>query len=152
MVLRVTVSLITSSQGFCSPPCWAPASPPGGGGCEDSSRALCILSNRVKASLELVGLLLELLGGGGTLARLVLGNEFTESGNLLLDGLSLGLVELVFELLEGLLGIVQDAVGTVGSLNGSLALLVCSAYFSASSTMFWISVSERPEPEAMVMD
>ena len=75
-------------------------------------------------SLELVGLLLELLGGGGTLTRLVLDNKLTESGNLLLDGLSLGLVETVLEVLEGLLGIVQDRVGTVGGLNGGLALLV----------------------------
>ena len=76
--------------------------------------------------LELIGLLLKLLSSGGTLAGLVLDNELTESSNLLTDLLSLGLVKAVLELLEGLLSVVQDTVGTVGSLNGSLALLVLS--------------------------
>jgi len=77
-----------------------------------------------RGSLELVGLGLEVLGGGSALARLVLDNELAESGNLLLDAVSLGLVEAVLEVLESLLGVIQDAVGTVGSLNGGLALLV----------------------------
>ena len=76
--------------------------------------------------LELVGLLLELLGGSVALARLVLGNELTERGDLLTDLVSLGLVKTALELGEGLLGVVQDAVGTVGSLDSSLALLVLS--------------------------
>ena len=76
--------------------------------------------------LELVGLLLQLLGGSVALARLVLGNELTERGDLLTDLVSLGLVKTALELGEGLLGVVQDAVGTVGSLNSSLALLVLS--------------------------
>lgn len=76
--------------------------------------------------LELVGLLLELLGGSVALARLVLGDELAERGDLLTDLVSLGLVEAALELVEGLLGIVQDAVGTVGSLDSSLALLVLS--------------------------
>lgn len=76
------------------------------------------------SSLELVDLLLELLGGGGAFTRLVLGNELAESGNLLADRISLSLVQAVLEVREGLLGIVQDAVSAVGSLNGSLAGLV----------------------------
>ena len=76
--------------------------------------------------LELVGLLLELLGGSVALARLVLGDELAERGDLLTDLVSLGLVEAALELVEGLLGVVQDTVGTVGSLDSSLALLVLS--------------------------
>ena len=76
------------------------------------------------SSLELIGLLLELLGGGSALTGLVLDDELAESGNLLADGVSLSLVELLLEVLEGLLGVVQNAVGTVGSLNCELALLV----------------------------
>ena len=76
--------------------------------------------------LELVGLLLELLGGSVALARLVLGNELAERGDLLTDLVSLGLVETALELVEGLLSVVQDAVGTVGSLDSRLALLVLS--------------------------
>lgn len=75
-------------------------------------------------SLEVVDLLLELLSSGGALAGLALDNELTESSNLLLDGLGLSLVKTVLEVLEGLLGIVQDAVGAVGGLNGGLALLI----------------------------
>lgn len=74
--------------------------------------------------LEVIGLLFDLGGSGGSLTRLALGDELAESSNLLLDLLSLGLVKTVFELLEGLLGIVDNAVGTVGGLNGVLALLV----------------------------
>jgi len=76
--------------------------------------------------LELIGLGLEVLGGGGTLTSLVLGNELTEAGNLLLDLLGLSLVEAVLELLEGLLGVVKDTVGLVGGLDGLLALLISS--------------------------
>lgn len=75
-------------------------------------------------SLEVVDLLLELLSSGGALAGLALDDELTESSNLLLDSLSLGLVETVLEVLEGLLSVVQDAVGAVGGLNGGLALLI----------------------------
>lgn len=75
-------------------------------------------------NLELVGLLLDLGGGSLALARLALGDELTESGDLLLDAVGLGLVELVGVLVQGTLGIVEDAVGAVGSLNGELALLV----------------------------
>ena len=74
--------------------------------------------------LELIGLLLDLSGGGGTLTRLTLRDELAHRGNLLLDLLSLSLVEAVLELLEGLLGIVDNAVGTVGGLDGVLTLLV----------------------------
>lgn len=74
--------------------------------------------------LELIGLFLELLGGGGTLTSLALGDKLTKRVNLLADLASLGLVEAVLEFLEGLLGIVQDRVSAVGSLNGGLALLV----------------------------
>jgi len=74
--------------------------------------------------LELVGLGLHLLGGDLTLARLALGDELTERGDLLADGIGLGLVNAVLELLEGLLGVVGDGVGTVGGLNGGLAVLV----------------------------
>ena len=76
--------------------------------------------------LELVGLLLELLGGSVALARLVLGDELAERGDLLTDLVSLGLVEAALELVEGLLGVVQDTVGTVGSLDSRLALLILS--------------------------
>lgn len=79
--------------------------------------------------LELVGLLLELLSGSVALSRLVLGNELTERSDLLSDLVSLSLVEAVLELLEGLFSVVQDTVGTVGSLNGGLALLVLSTVF-----------------------
>jgi hypothetical protein len=75
-------------------------------------------------SLEVVDLLLELLSSGGALAGLALDDELTESSDLLLDGLSLGLVKTVLEVLEGLLSVVQDAVGAVGGLNGGLALLI----------------------------
>ena len=78
-------------------------------------------------SLELVGLGLELLGGGSALAGLVLGDELAESTNLLTDLLSLSLVQTVLEVLESLLGVVQDAVGAVGGLDGGLALLVLLA-------------------------
>lgn len=72
-------------------------------------------------SLELVGLLLQLLSSSGDLARLVLGDEFTKARDLLADLVGLGLVQAVLELLKSLLGVIQDAVGTVGSLDGSLA-------------------------------
>ncbi|QGI60123.1 hypothetical protein CEK27_004094 [Fusarium fujikuroi] len=75
-------------------------------------------------NLELIGLLLDLGGGGGALTREVLGDELTEIGDLLLDGVGLSLVELVSILVESTLGIVQDAVSTVGSLDSTLALLV----------------------------
>ncbi|CAF3485171.1 unnamed protein product [Fusarium graminearum] len=75
-------------------------------------------------NLELIGLLLDLGSGSGTLTREVLGDELAESGELLLDGVSLGLVELVGILVESTLSVVQDAVGAVGSLDGTLALLI----------------------------
>jgi hypothetical protein len=74
--------------------------------------------------LELIGLLLDLRGGGRALARLALRDELAHGGNLLLDLLSLSLVETVLELLEGLLSVVYDAVSAVGGLDGVLALLV----------------------------
>jgi hypothetical protein len=77
--------------------------------------------------LELVGLGLHLLGGDLALARLALSDELTERGDLLADGLSLGLVDTVLELLERLLGVVGDGVGTVGGLNGGLAVLVLAS-------------------------
>jgi hypothetical protein len=77
-----------------------------------------------RSVLELVGLLLDLGGGGRALTRLRLGDELAHGGDLLLDLLGLGLVEAVLELLEGLLGVVDNGVSAVGSLNGVLALLV----------------------------
>lgn len=77
--------------------------------------------------LELVGLGLHLLGGNLALASLALGDELTERGDLLADGLSLSLVNAVLELLEGLLGVVGDRVGAVGGLNGGLAVLVLAS-------------------------
>lgn len=77
--------------------------------------------------LEVIGLLFDLLGGGGALTGLALGDELAHLLDLLLDLLGLSLVKAVFKLLEGLLGIVHDTVGTVGSLNGRLALLVLGA-------------------------
>jgi len=74
--------------------------------------------------LELVGLLLDLGGGGSALARLALGNEFTEGRDLLLDSVGLGLVELVGILVESTLSVIQDAVSAVGGLNSGLAVLV----------------------------
>ena len=83
------------------------------------------LVEEVQASnLELIGLLLDLGSGSGTLTGEVLGNELTESGDLLLDGIGLSLVELVGVLVKSTLSIVQDAVSAVGSLNGTLALLI----------------------------
>lgn len=83
------------------------------------------LVEEVKGShLELIGLLLDLGGGSGALTRLSLGDELTERGDLLTDLVGLGLVELVGILVESLLGIGEDGVGTVGSLNDGLALLV----------------------------
>lgn len=76
--------------------------------------------------LELVSLLLEVLGGSGALASLALGNELAERSDLLTDLVGLGLVQTVLELLESLLCVVQHTVGTVGSLDGGLALLVLS--------------------------
>ncbi|ROW15263.1 hypothetical protein VPNG_02959 [Cytospora leucostoma] len=75
-------------------------------------------------NLQLIGLLLDLGSGQGALASLALGDELAESGDLLLDALGLGLVQTVGVLVQGLLGVVHDAVGTVGRLDGSLALLV----------------------------
>lgn len=86
--------------------------------------AVHLVEEGKRGGLELVGLGLEVLSSGGTLTSLVLGNKLTEAGNLLLDLVSLGLVEAVLELLEGLLGVVKNTVGLVGGLNGSLALLV----------------------------
>ena len=74
--------------------------------------------------LELVGLLLDLGGGGGALTRLALGDELAHGCDLLLDLLGLSLVETVLELLEGLLSVVDDGGSAIGSLNGVLALLV----------------------------
>jgi hypothetical protein len=76
------------------------------------------------SGLESVGLLLEGLGGDGGVTRLGLGNDLTDGGNLLLDALGLLLVDLGLELLKGLLGVVGDGVGLVGTLNGGLADLV----------------------------
>lgn len=77
--------------------------------------------------LEVVGELLDLLGGELALALLGGGDLLADVVDLLLDLLSLGLVKTVLELLEGLLGVVHDAVGAVGSLDGRLALLVLVA-------------------------
>jgi hypothetical protein len=74
--------------------------------------------------LELIGLLLNLGSGSGALAGLARGDELAHGCDLLLDLLGLSLVETVLKLLEGLLGVVDDAVGAVGGLDGVLALLV----------------------------
>jgi hypothetical protein len=74
--------------------------------------------------LELIGLLLDLLSGSSALARLALGNELAEGGELLTDTVGLSLVELVGVLVQGTLGIVENAVGAVGSLDGRLAVLI----------------------------
>lgn len=74
--------------------------------------------------LKVISLGLEVLGASLTLTGLVLGDELAELSNLGLDGLSLGLVETVLELLEGLLSVVDDRVGAVGHLNSRLAALV----------------------------
>lgn len=77
--------------------------------------------------LQIVGELLDLFGGELALALLGGGDLLADVVDLLLDLLSFGLVETVLELLEGLLGIVHDAVSAVGGLNGGLALLVLVA-------------------------
>lgn len=74
--------------------------------------------------LELIGLLLDLLGGGSAFARLVLGNEFAEGRELLLNAVGLSLVKLVGILVQSTLRIVEDTVGTVGSLDSSLTALI----------------------------
>lgn len=86
-----------------------------------------LVEERQGSVLELVGLLLDLGSGGGALAGLGLGDELAERGDLLLDLLGLGLVEAVLELLQGLLGVVDNGVGAVGGLNGVLALLILLA-------------------------
>lgn len=89
------------------------------------STGLVHLVEEVQAgNLELVGLLLDLLGGSLALARLALGDELTESGDLLLDAISLSLVELLGVLVQGTLSVVEDAVGAVGGLDSRLAALV----------------------------
>ena len=77
-----------------------------------------------RSGLKLINLGLKLVSGGGTLARLSLGDKLAERGNLLADLASLLLVELLLILLESLLGVVQHAVGTVGTLNDGLALTI----------------------------
>lgn len=74
--------------------------------------------------LELVGLLLDLSGGGSAVTRLDLGDVLAERGNLLAQTVGLSLVELVGILIQSTLSVVQDAVGAVAGLNGRLALLV----------------------------
>ncbi|ROW05767.1 hypothetical protein VMCG_05263 [Cytospora schulzeri] len=97
----------------------------GGGLLARLSTGLVHLVEEVQAGhLEIIGLLLDLSSGQGTLTSLALGDELAESGDLLLDALGLGLVQAVGELVQGLLSVVDNAVGAVGSLNGSLALLV----------------------------
>lgn len=76
------------------------------------------------SDLELIGLLLDLGGGGSAVARLDLGDVLAERGNLLTETVSLSLVELVGVLVEGTLSVVQDAVGAVAGLDGRLALLI----------------------------
>ncbi|KAF3068827.1 hypothetical protein CFAM422_007852 [Trichoderma lentiforme] len=76
------------------------------------------------SDLELIGLLLDLGGGGSAVARLDLGDVLAERGNLLTETVGLSLVELVGVLVEGTLSVVQDAVGAVAGLDGRLALLV----------------------------
>lgn len=77
-----------------------------------------------RRSLDGVGLGLQLLGGDCTVARLGLGNKLPESSDLLLDGVGLGLVQLVLEILQCLLGIVYDRVRAVGGLDSVLAFLI----------------------------
>lgn len=74
--------------------------------------------------LELVGLLLDLSGGGRAVTGLDLGDVLAERGNLLTETVGLGLVELLGILIQSTLSVVQDAVGAVAGLNGRLALLV----------------------------
>jgi hypothetical protein len=74
--------------------------------------------------LKVIGLLLDLGGGSRSLSSLALRDELAESGDLLLDLLSLGLIEAVLELLKGLLGVVDNAVSAVGRLDSVLAFLV----------------------------
>ena len=89
------------------------------------STGLVHLVEEVQAgNLEVVDLLLEGIGRDGLLARLALGDELAEGGDLLTDGISLGLVEAVSVLVESLLGVVKDTIGLVGGLDSSLALLV----------------------------
>ncbi|ROW02352.1 hypothetical protein VSDG_02455 [Cytospora chrysosperma] len=97
----------------------------GGGLLARLSTGLVHLVEEVQAGhLEVVGLLLDLSSGQGTLASLALGDELAESSDLLLDTVGLSLVQAVGELVQGLLSVVDNAVGAVGSLDGSLTLLV----------------------------
>lgn len=74
--------------------------------------------------LELINLSLQVLGADITLASLVLSDDLSQGSDLLLDLVSLSLVETVLELSESLLGIVEDGVGTVGGLDSLLAGLI----------------------------
>jgi len=73
--------------------------------------------------LNLIGLVLE-LSTLDLLASLGTGNNLTESSNLLSDLVSLSLVNLGLELVQGVLGLVADRVSTVGVLNGLTASLI----------------------------
>lgn len=77
-----------------------------------------------RRSLDGISLGLQLLCGDCAVARLSLANQLPEASDLLLDGVGLGLVELVLEILQCLLGIVHDGVRAVSSLDGVLAFLI----------------------------
>lgn len=97
----------------------------GGGLLSVLAAGLVHLVEEVQGSdLELIGLLLDLGGGGSAVTRLDLGDVLAERGNLLTETVSLSLVELVGVLVESTLSVVQDAVGAVAGLDGRLALLV----------------------------
>jgi len=74
--------------------------------------------------LNLVTLGLELIGGDGSTLRLSLDTELAELTNELLDLLGLFSINLLLELLESLLGLGSDGLGSVGSLDEITTSLV----------------------------
>lgn len=124
--------------------------------------------------LGLGNLLLDLRGSDARRVALRLDGELAELGNEALDLLGVSGVNLLAELLDGLVGLGGDRVGRVGSLDELAALrngesnvsssfvrgenrnkertsLSASACCSACSIMLSISLSESPEDAAMVM-
>jgi hypothetical protein len=76
-------------------------------------------------------------------------NNLAGSSDLFLDVFGLILVELILKILQGLLGVIGNRVGTVGTHDQAFSV---SPYFSPSSSIDLISESLRSGLEEMVMD
>jgi len=103
--------------------------------------------------LDLASSLLELLGSDeGSAAWPLTANSRSLVINSTMRLLTLSSLELIHELVHGLLGISEDRVGHVSLLNNISALLVGLGVCSASSTMRSISLSLNPNKEAIDID